>query len=460
MTMPFKSLSRRTFLRGAGGITIGLPLLDAMIPSASAGGSKGQPKRFIVMFSANGTIEEAFRPQGGVSDFTFTRPDGGQHILDPLEAIRDDVMVLWGLDMLSRNEGPGGNGHDMGMGHMLTCEGLVVGPSGIGEFSHLPDGSAGGISIDQAIADRIGTETAFRSVEFGVRSLLDLQRQVTSRMSYRGPFEALPPENDPAGAFTSLFTDLAADPGELAELRARRGSVLDKVADDFNRLNAKVGAADRQKLEAHLGAIRELEQSLFADGGPLAACAVPGSPMGLDPNSNDQYPEVGRAQMDLMTMALACDLTRVASLQWSTAQSGIRFSWLDHSDSHHALSHEADNDDNARAQLIEINHWYAQQFTYLVQSLKAVPEGDGTMLDNTVVLWVNEQGNGDLHTSTDVPFVVAGNAGGYFNTGRSLVFDGRAHNDLYVSMMHAMGQTDVTSFGLPELSQGPLDELT
>ena len=455
-----KPLSRRTFLRGAGGVAIGLPLLDAMIPTARAGGEEGPRKRFVVFFSANGTIEEAFRPEGGVDDFSFTRPGGGQHILSPLEPIRDDLIVLWGLDMVSRSQGPGGNGHDMGMGHMLTCQELLVGPSGIGEFSHLPDGSAGGISIDQEIANRIGSETPFRSLEFGVRSLLDLQRQVTSRMCYRGPFEALPPENDPAAAFDALFTDLGTDPTELAALRARRGSVLDKVTDDFNRLNAKVGAGDRVKLEAHLDAIRELEQSLYAEGGPLEACALPERPEGLDPNSNDQYPDVGRAQMDLMTMALTCDLTRVASIQWSTAQSGIRHSWLGHSANHHSLSHEADNDATARQQLIEINQWYAEQYLYLVQAMKSVPEGDGTMLDNSVVLWVNEQGNGDLHTSTDVPFVMAGSAGGYLNTGRNLQIDGRAHNDLFVSMLHAMGQTDTNTFGLPELCQGPLDELT
>ncbi len=456
-----KPLSRRTFLRGAGGVAIGLPLLEAMVPSASAGGKEGPRKRFVVMFSANGTIEEAFRPQGGVNDFSFTHPGGEQHILEPLEAIRDDILVLWGLDMQSRGlGGPGGNGHDMGMGHMLTCQQLLVGPSGIGEFSHLPDGSAGGISIDQEIANAIGNETPFRSIEFGVRALLDLQRQVTSRMCYRAPFEVLPPENDPAAAFEALFTDLAADPVELAALRARRGSVLDKVADDFNRLNARVGSGDRMKLEAHLDAIRELEQGLYAEGGPLEACAVPGQPMGLDPNSNDQYPEVGRAQMDLLTMALTCDLTRVASLQWSTAQSGIRHSWLGHSSNHHSLSHEADSDPTARRQLVEINHWYAQQFVYLVEAMKAVPEGDGTMLDNTVILWVNEQGNGDTHSSSDVPFVLAGSGGGYLNTGRSLVIDGRAHNDLYVSMLHAMGQTDVTTFGIPELCEGPLAELT
>lgn len=455
-----KPLSRRTFLRGAGGIAIGLPLLEAMTPTARAGGTEGPRKRFVVMFSANGTIEEAFRPQGGVADFSFDAPGGGLHILSPLEAIREDVIVLWGLDMVSRGQGPGGNGHDMGMGHMLTAQELLVGPSGIGEFSHLPDGSAGGISIDQEIASRIGGETPFRSLEFGVRSLLDLQRQVTSRMCYRGPFEALPPENDPAAAFETLFTDLAADPVELAELRARRGSVLDKVSDDFVRLNARVGASDRIKLEAHLDAIREIEQGLYTEGGPLETCDVPGAIKGLDPNSNDQYPQVGRAQMDLLTMALTCDLTRVASLQWSTAQSGVRHSWLGHSDSHHALSHEADNDANARTQLIEINHWYAQQFVYLVEAMKAVPEGDGTMLDNSVVLWVNEQGNGDLHTSTDVPFVLAGSAGGYLNTGRSLQIDGRAHNDLFISMLHAMDQPDVMTFGLPELAQGPLDELT
>lgn len=453
-----KPLHRRTFLRGAGGVAVALPFLDAMMNTSRAAG-EGPPPRFVVFFSANGTIEERWKPVGTAESFVLDDPADPGKILAPLEPYKDQLLILDGVDALSRSQGPGGNGHDMGMGHMLTATSLVVGPSGVGEFSHLPDGSAGGPSIDQVVADAIGTETAFRSIEFGVRALLDLQRQVTSRMCYRGPFEVLPPENDPRAAFDAFFVQIGADPSEIAKIRAQRHSVLDRVKDDFDKLNAKVGGNDRMKLEQHLQAIREVEQSLDAEGGPLAGCATPGQPDELDPNANDNYPAIGQAQMDLLTMALTCDITRVSSLQWSTAQSGVRFSWLGHTDSHHSLSHEADNDPNARSQLTEINHWYAQQFAYLLGKLQAQTEGEGTLLDNTIVLWVNEQGNGDTHSKEEIPYILAGNHAGVLNTGRWLQFDSVAHNDLYLAILHAFGQNQITTFGNPEFVSGPLPGL-
>lgn len=451
-------LSRRSFLRGAGGIAIGLPLLEAMLGRRSHAAEGGPPPRFVVVFSANGTIEERWRPVGTEQDFVLDDPSDPDRILAPLEPFKDRLLVLGGLDMLSRNHGPGGNGHDMGMGHMLTGTDLVVGPSGVGEFSHLPDGSAGGESIDQAIANTIGQDTAFRSIEFGVRSTLDLNRQITSRMCYRGPFEVLPPENDPRAAFESFFVQLGADPAEVARLRAHRHSVLDRVKDDFDRLNAKLGGNDRQKLEQHLDAIREVEQSLDAVGGPLDGCEIPDEPGGLDPMSNDNYPTIGRLQMDLLAMALTCDITRVSSLQWSTAQSSVRFTWLGQSASHHSLSHEADNDPSARAQLTQINHWYAEQYAYLLGRLAAQPELDGSLLDNTVVLWVNEQGNGDTHDKDEIPFVLAGNYDGQLRTGRWVQYQQRAHNDLYVALLNMFGD-DRTSFGNEQVNGGALGNL-
>ncbi len=455
-----KPLSRRSFLRGAGGIAIGLPMLEAMIGRTSHAAEGDPPPRFIVMFSANGTIADRWTPVGsGEQDFMLDDPADPGRILAPLEPWKDRLMVLQGLDMLSRNHGPGGNGHDMGMGHMLTGTDLVVGPSGVGEFSHLPDGSAGGPSIDQTIADTIGQETAFRSIEFGVRAGLDLNRQITSRMCYRDAFEVLPPENDPRAAFDSFFVQLGADPAEIAKIRDRRHSVLDRVKEDFAKLNAKVGSADRQKLEQHLDFIRDVEQSLDAEGGPLAGCTLPGQPDALDPMSNDNFPTIGRQQMDLMAMALTCDITRVTSLQWSTAQSGVRHTWLGHSQSHHGLSHEGDNDPVASAQLAEINNWYAEQFGYLLGKLDEQPELDGTLLDNTVVLWVNEQGNGDTHTKTEIPMVMAGNYDGQLRTGRWLQYEGdRAHNDLYVALLNMFGD-DTNTFGNPMVNGGPLTNL-
>lgn len=454
-----RPLSRRSFLRGAGGIAVALPLLEAMVGRRSHAMGDGPPPRFVVVFSANGTIEERWTPVGTEQDFVLDDPGDPDRILAPLEPFKDRLLVLGGLDMQSRNHGPGGNGHDMGMGHMLTGTDLVVGPSGVGEFSHLPDGSAGGPSIDQSIADLIGQETAFRSIELGVRATLDLQRQITSRMCYRGPFEVLPPENDPRAAFDQFFVQLGADPAELAKLRANRRSVLDRVKDDFEQLDAKLGGTDRHKLEAHLQAIREVEQSLEAEGGPLAGCMLPGEPGAMDPLSNDNYPAIGRLQMDLLAMALTCDITRVSSLQWSTAQSGVRFTWLGHADSHHSLSHEADNDSNARAQLTQINHWYAEQFAYLLGKLEQQQELDGTLLDNTVVLWVNEQGNGDTHSKDQIPFVLAGNCAGKLRTGRWLQYEQRAHNDLYVALLQMFGG-DALTFGNPAVNGGALENLS
>lgn len=456
-----KTLSRRSLLRGAGGIAIGLPMLEAMLGSRRGHAAEGDPPpRFLVVFSANGTIEERWTPVGTEEDFVLDDPGDPGRILAPLEPFKERLLVLGGLDMLSRSYGPGGNGHDLGMGHMLTGTDLVVGPSGVGEFSHLPDGSAGGPSIDQAVADLIGTDTAFRSLEFGVQANLDINRQITSRMCYRGPFEVLPPENDPRAAFDAFFLQLGTDPTELAKLRARRHSVLDRVKEDFDALNAKLGGNDRQKLEAHLQAIRDVEQSLDAEGGPLPGCAIPGEPdAGLNPQSNDQYPTVGRLQMDLMAMALACDITRVSSLQWSTAQSGVRFSWLGHSDSHHGLSHEADNDPAKRTQLVQINHWYAEQFAYLLGKLAGQQELDGTLLDNTVVLWVNEQGNGQTHTKDQIPFVLAGNYAGKLRTGRWVQYEQRAHNDLYLALLQLFG-SDALTFGNAAVNGGVLENLS
>lgn len=454
-----RPLSRRSFLRGAGGVAIGLPFLEAMLGRHSHAAGDGPPPRFVVMFSANGTIEDRWTPVGTESDFVLDDPGDPGRILAPLEPYKDRLLVMGGLDMLSRSYGPGGNGHDMGMGHMLTGTDLVVGPSGVGEFSHLPDGSAGGPSIDQSIADVIGQETAFRSIELGVRATLDLQRQITSRMCYRGPFEVLPPENDPRAAFEQFFVQLGADPAELAKLRANRHSVLDRVKDDFDRLNAKLGGTDRSKLEAHLQAIREVEQSLDAEGGPLEGCMLPDEPAAMDPLSNDNYPAIGRLQMDLLAMALTCDITRVSSLQWSTAQSGVRFTWLGHDASHHSLSHEGDNDPVARTQLAQINHWYAEQFAYLVGKLAAQPELDGSLLDNTVVLWANEQGNGQTHDKNQIPFVMAGNCEGKLRTGRWLQYDQRAHNDLYLSLLQMYG-SDALAFGNAAVNGGPLANLS
>jgi len=400
------------------------------------------PRRFVVFFSSCGSITSAFAPTAG---------ERGEHdfqlspILQPLEPHRDDIVVIEGVDQ----QGGGGVGHQAGMGGMLTGAALNPGPFSAGASSA---GWASGISVDQRIAQAIGSDTAFQSLELGVQvGIADNM----GRMCYAGSDRPIPPEDDPHRVFARVFADMTRDPAELARIRAHRLSVLDRVAGRFARLSARLGAADRQKLEGHLAAIREIETRL-SPGPTRPACAVPSLSSGIDPKANDSFPAVGRAQMDLLVMALACDLTRVASLQWSRSASPVRFSWLDIAAAHHDLSHRGDDDQIAIDQLTRINRWYAEQLAYLIARMKEIPEGDGTLFDNTLILWCNELAKGNTHSRVDAHYVLAGSAGGALATGRYLRYEGDVpHNNLLLSIIHAMGVDD-GSFGNPQWCTGPL----
>jgi len=174
--------------------------------------------------------------------------------------------------------------------------------------------------------------------------------------------------------------------------------------------------------------------------------------------ANDAFPAVGGIQLDLMAMALACDITRVASMQWSRSVSSTRFTWLNVAQGHHDLSHRPDTDPGAVSDLTKINTWYAQQLAGLIDRLKATPDGaGGTMFDGTLVLWCNELAKGNTHGRVGAPYVLAGSAGGALRTGRFLRYDGQGlpHNNLLVSILNAMGVPD-TTFGKPDWCTGPL----
>jgi uncharacterized protein DUF1552 len=441
-----RPLSRRTILRGAGGAAIALPWLEAMSPRrAHAAGSPA--KRFIVMFSANGTIPSAWTPAAGTGESDFTLSP----ILAPLETHKADIVVISGLEQ----KGGGGDGHQTGMGGMLTGQMLNSGPfAGVGAA---PAGWPMGASVDQRIAEGLAVPTKLRSLEVGVQVGA---ADNWGRMIYRAANQPLPPDDDPASVYARVFSDLHTDPAVLARLRKRRQSILDGVGAQFSRTSARLGSADRQKLDAHLTAVREIETRLTTD-------LVVSNPSCHDPTitpvsarSNDAFPAAGALQMDLMVMALACDITRVASMQWSRSVSQTRFSWLSITEGHHDLSHRPDGDP-ATDKLIEINKWYAQQFAALIGRLKATPDGaGGTLFDNTLILWCNELAKGNTHGRMGAPYVLAGSAGGALRTGRFLRYDGQSlpHNNLLVSILNAMGVPDRT-FGKPDWCTGPLTGL-
>ena len=433
-------LSRRGFLGslGAAGVTASLiPLLEGESEAQDGVG----PKRLILLTSANGTIHEQWRPgvEGGELQLS--------PILAPLEAHKDRLVVVDGLGW-AYGDGPG-------VDHMRICmlwngTPMLEGNDFINSTGDKPCGWGAAQSVDQLLADRIGDQTPFASLEYGVQNG---NAHIYSRVSYAGPDQPIPPEDDPYAMFERLFSEFNQTEAELAELRARRKSVIDAVKGSLGSLETRVSAHDKLKIEAHLDAVRAIEMRLDS----TTTCDVPMLGEQIDHNANDSFPVVSRLQIDMMVMAMACDLTRISSLLWARAGSNVRYTWLGLPTEHHSIAH--DSTDPARFQIQQINTWHAGEMAYLLDALDAVPEGDGTMLDNTLVVWGNELADGWTHSQRPIPLVLAGGAGGALETGRYLNFGEARHNALLVSICNLMGQTDITSFGGLDDGTGPLPGL-
>jgi hypothetical protein len=434
--------TRRKLLHAMLGATIGLPWLETFAPR-SARAQETPNLRFIVMFSANGTVRDQWLPSGTETDFTLSP------ILSPLAAHQSDLVVISGVDQ----RGAGGDGHQNGISGMLTGAGLLHGTfAGVGAS---PAGWAEGPSVDQRIAEVMGRGMPFRSLELGVQVGA---ADNWGRMCYRSRNQPLAPREDPARVFDDVFGPLTLDPADRARRQAERQSILDYLKDDVTRLSSEVAVADRQRLDSHLTYLREVEDRLQRQSENAAACAIPSRPAPAGA-ANDDFPEIGALQTDLLVLALACGQTRVASLQWSRSVSAVRFTWLDIDETHHALSHLPDSDTKAQAALTRINTWYAERYADLITKLKSYPEGEGTLFDQSLLLWCNELGTGNTHSRDNAPYVLAGSAGGALQTGRYLSYEGDVpHNNLLVSLLNLMGLPD-TTFGRPEWCTGPLDGL-
>jgi hypothetical protein len=443
-----KALPRRTLLRGAAGVALALPFLDAMAPRASAASF---PKRFVVFFTGLGTVKGKWAPTGTETSFSLGP------ILSPLAPFQDRLLVLEGIDMESAYHGPG-DPHQQGIGHALTGAELLEGDLFVYSCNALKTvGWGGGVSLDQLLAQRIGGATKLPSLELGVQVEF---ANVSARVSYQGPGLPVPPDDDPAHVFDRVFGDLSESPKSVALRDMKRRRVLDAVLDDYRALAPKLGAEDRYKLDSHLGAVADLERRLhLTHGGAEGACEAPS--LGPVPAiyANDDYPAIGRLQMDLLAAALACDLTRVATLQWTTVQTGKVFTWLGQTEPHHTLSHASDLDAPAQQALIDIGTWHSGELAYLLGKLASMPEGDGSVLDNTIVLWCTDVSRGNTHSRRDMPYVIAGSGGGALQTGRHLKYAGAPHNDLLLALALAM-DVPLTTFGDPAYNTGPLTGLT
>ncbi len=452
-------ISRRMMLRGTGGVAIGLPLLDIMTPSRAAARGLSHRKRLVVVQSPHGrqrSSNEHWQPVGIGQQFGL----GTLH--SSFEPLRDDMVVLSGVELTSaRNQA--GSCHAKGTTHSLTCtEHLETSDESAGAAGH-----AGGISVDQRAAQAIAkVETLpFASLQFGVQSGHHFTTDgstTCSYISYAGAGDPVPAQDDPGAMFDKLFGGMRGDASQRVRLAAQRRSVLDLVMEDFESLQPALSANDRRRLDEHLTHIREIERSIGVTASKTSAdCRAPSIDRHADAwRNNDSFPIVGRQQTDLLAMALACDLTRVATLQWSTGKSITRHTWIPGADTngHHALTHDGPS---SRAACNAITRWYADRVAGLVSQLAAIEEPDGTsLLANTVVLWVaGETGFADTHDFGNMPYVLFGQGGGALRTGQHLdLGPARPSNDLMLTLLHAMGIQDEV-FGTPEYNTGVISQL-
>lgn len=429
-------LSRRQLLQlgvGSAGV-LGLPLLSPERSSAAV----EAPQRLLLVFTPNGTVPNSYWPAAGLSDTDFTL----NTIMEPLTQFRDKLLILKGLRLAVSEVGPGGP-HQKGVGGLFTNADLQEGNFVDGDGSK--SGWANGPSLDQEAARYIGQGSYLQSLELGVRVS---ENEVRARISYAGPGAPMPPVNSPLVAYQRLFSQfLSSEP----ELVGRRLSVLDSVKRQYDVLSPQLSQRDQQKLEQHMDLVRGLERrmGIAVD----ATCSRPEAPPDWAEDDEETMPDIGGTQMKLLATAFACDLTRVASLQISSAVNSIRYPWLGSNGSGHTLSHSSDA--ASQAEIVLREQWAAEQIAGLMSELAAIPEGDGTVLDHTLIVWGNELGWGTTHTHDDIPFLLAGGAPG-IRTGRYLQYDRTAHGALLLSILQSLG-VPAMGFGHRDFWTDPLD---
>src|SRR5215212_6991945 len=432
------AIHRRQFIKQLGISTASLPFLIGL-PSLGLAAPARPRQRLIIMFSPNGTIPSAFWPDESGKDFTL------KPIMEPLEPLKNRMLVLKGLSNKVRGDG---DNHMRGMSCLLT--GIELFPGNIQGGSDTPAGWASGISIDQELKNyfqsKEETRTRFGSLEFGV-GVTD-RADPWTRMSYAGPNKPVAPISDPYHMYQKLY-------GQLKDKESLQ-SVLDDVQSDLKKVSKLISAEDRRLIEEHQSLVRQMEKEIKEASRQKLRVAPPTLAEGIA-DQNDNVPRLSRMQIDLLVNSFVNDMARVATLQYTKSVGSAKMKWLDISDGHHALSHEPDKDEVAQGKLIKINKWFAGELRYLTEKLANTPEpgGEGSLLDNTLIIWTNELGKGNNHTLNDIPFVMIGGGFG-FKMGRSLKFDKEPHNRLHMALAHAVGHR-IETFGNPTFcTNGPL----
>ncbi len=423
-------VSRRSFTRGLGAAVIAAPFMELLSRTTRAQATQ-TAKRIIFWFTPNGTVHRHWRPTGDGASYDFAAGS----ILEPLRDHRSQLLVLDGLNFV----GMRGGSHEGGMEHMLT--------------------GGGASSVDQHIASQVGGTSAFPSIELSVQTTA-WGAGIQTRMAYDAAHNYVHPEDNPGAAYRRLFGGVTREPGTIDPRQAGRRSVIDLVKGELQQLQRDLGHEERVKLDAHLDALRRMEQRVGNTTMMSNGCASPIAPSLTDTQGNESFPLVGAAQMEILVAAARCELSRVLSLQWSHTVSPAIPSWAGANEGHHELSHKDDSNSAGVASFVQSERWFAQRFTDLLDTLANTQEADGSgsMLDQSVVVWSKELADGRLHNHESVPFIVAGGGNGFLAPGRYLKLGGVPHQHLLVSLCHAMGLSNNT-FGVSDVT-GPLSELS
>lgn len=435
-------LSRRSFLRGVCGgaaVTLALPALEAMFDANGAMYANGDPipKRFGVFFWGNGIKRDRWIPErDGVGSAWDLSPQ-----LLPLGPNKDYLTVITGHDIKTRNL----RGHHAGtVGIMSGTELEPRDPGGANYASTFKNKS-----IDQHVADTLPGGT-YKSLEVGVDERVSRSEGTTlAYLSHNGPDSFNPQEYDPRKVFDRLFGDQFAEPGDIIEVDpelAVRRNVLDAVLADARELQAKVGMADRLRIEEHMSNLSDLQVRLQAieDATPPkpGVCKRPGEPNDGGTRTAEMQRRRSRLMSDLIAMACACDLTRVWTNLFSGSVSGTAY-WSVDSTSFHNLTH---NEPGAQPKVHQIVVFIMEEFNYLLQKLRDTPEGDSNLLDHHVILASSDLSDGRAHDLKDYPILLAGKGGGTLRGDIHYRRDGGNASDALLTALRAMGMQD-TSYG-------------
>jgi hypothetical protein len=442
-----KRLSRRTLLRGASGIGLSLPFLEAMLPRSARAQDASAPRRILFCFQANGDQPSARFTSSGETSFELGE------FLAPLEPYREDLLFLNNLDrrFYELPEAERSDNHQQG-GSSLAPWVSGEGSFPIGGEEDRTIGYVEGPSADYAIGERViaaDPSVAYRHLVYRVG---DRNNDIWNLHSHAGPTgeqNPVAPETDPYAAYARIFDFATDDPNAEALLRkrlAKRQSALDLVQAELTALESRVSTDDRRKLEQHAEAVRDIERTLSGTTTVTPGCA--GIALGdeLDPYKQDDHAAIGELFFKISALAFACDVTRSVNFNWSGNTSNRVYRSLGLDVGHHDISHLSE--DTAFADIRKVHQHLWTQNTKLYELLKATPDGAGTLWDHTLVVHWNELGQGDSHSIDDALVVLAGGAHQYFRRGRLVDFDNEtSFSDMLVTCFHYMGFDDVTEFG-------------